>query len=138
MAAETADDMLGMDIGRYRITQLLGQGGMGRVYLAVQPAIGSRVAIKLLNEETARRADLVERFFDEARAVNMIRHEHIVGVIDLQQLPDGRPYIVMEYVEGPTLAKLVRKQHASIGGVVGVMREVLSALQAAHEAGIVH
>ena len=136
--AETDDPLLGTVLDRYRIARLLGEGGMGRVYLAVQPAIGSRVAIKILSEQCARSPELLERFFAEARAVNLIRHEHIIGVLDMAMLPDGRPYIVMEFVEGQTLAEIVHTSAAPFGGVVQAMGEVLSALAAAHAIGIVH
>ncbi|HEY1811203.1 MAG TPA: protein kinase [Kofleriaceae bacterium] len=136
---EAADDpLLGTEIDRYRIARTLGEGGMGKVYLAVQPAIGSRVAIKLLSDQCANTPELVERFFAEARAVNLIRHEHIVGVLDMARLPDGRPFIVMEFVEGQTLAEVVRASVAPLGGVLQVMGEVLAALGAAHAIGIVH
>ena len=135
---QTDDPLLGSVIDRYRLTRVLGEGGMGRVYLAVQPAIGSRVAIKVLSEDCARNPELLERFFAEGRAVNLIRHEHIVSVLDMAQLPDGRPFIVMEFVEGQTLAAIVRTSLAPFGGVVQVMGEMLSALAAAHAIGIVH
>src|SRR5262245_48245693 len=139
----TDDPLLGTEVGRYRLARLLGGGGMGRVYMAVQPMIGSRVAIKLLDETCARNPELLERFFAEARAVNLIRHENIVSVIDLAQLPDGRPYIVMEFIDGMTLGDLVRSSVPAsgplpLGGVIQVMSEVLSALHAAHAIGIVH
>ncbi len=132
------DPLLGTEIGRYRIARVIGQGGMGRVYLAVQPAIGSRVAVKVLSDHCARDPDLLERFFAEARTVNLIRHEHITNVIDLAQLPDGRPYIVMEFVEGQTLARATRGGRAPVGGVIQVVTETLSALAAAHAHQIVH
>ena len=132
----TEDPMIGSEVGRYRVARLLAEGGMGRVYLGVQPTIGSRVAIKILADSTSQ--DLLDRFFAEARAVNMIRHESIVSVIDMAKLDDGRPYIVMEYIEGATLASLVKGGGAPLGGVVQVMLEVLSALAAAHHIGIVH
>jgi predicted Ser/Thr protein kinase len=136
--AMTDDPLLGTDIGRYRLARLLGEGGMGRVYLAIQPAIGSRVAVKILSDQCARNPELLERFFAEARAVNLINHERIVSVIDLAQLPDGRPFIVMEYVEGHTLASIAAAGPVPLGGIVQVMSEVLSALAAAHAIGIVH
>ena len=136
--AAADDPLLGSEIDRYRIARTLGAGGMGKVYLAVQPAIGSRVAIKLLSDECAKTPELVERFFAEARAVNLIRHEHIVSVLDMSRLPDGRPFIVMEFVEGQTLAESVRTSVAPLGGVLQVMGEVLAALAAAHAIGIVH
>jgi hypothetical protein len=139
-AALTAsrDTLLGLTIGRWRLARLLGEGGMGRVYLAVQPAIGSRVAIKVLSEACARDRGLVDRFFAEARAVNLVRHEHIVSVLDLAWLDDGRPYIVMEYVAGATLGALVPRGPLPLGSLAAVVGEVLSALAAAHAIGIVH
>src|SRR5512142_361923 len=101
------DVLLGVTIGAYRVARLLGIGGMGRVYKGVHPTIGSRVAIKVLSREGSDRRDLVERFFAEAKAVNLIRHESIVNVLDLAMLPDGRPYIIMEYLDGSPLANLV-------------------------------
>ena len=136
--ARVTDPLIGTEIGRYRLARLLGEGGMGQVYLGVQPAIGSRVAIKILNTECTRSPELLERFFAEARSVNLINHENIVSVIDLAQLDDGRPYIVMEFIEGQTLRALVREGTAPLGGIVQAMTEVLSALGAAHARGIVH
>src|SRR5258706_6790026 len=92
------DALLGTTVGSYRVGRLIGRGGMGSVYLGVHPAIGSRVAIKVLTPESSASPGLVERFFSEARAVCVIRNENIVNVLDLKALPDGRPYIVMEYL----------------------------------------
>ena len=139
LAARGDDILIGQPVGAYRIAKLLGVGGMGRVYKGVQPTIGSRVAIKVLSRECADRPDLVERFFSEARAVNLIRHESIVNVLDLAQLPDGRPYIIMEYLDGSPLADLVAKLGPMpLGGMARLIAEVLDALSAAHAKGIVH
>src|SRR5207247_1879196 len=81
-AAVVADALIGTVVARYQITRKLGQGGTGGVYLGEQPAIGSRVAIKVLAAECARDPGLLDRFFSEARAVNLIKHENIVGVLD--------------------------------------------------------
>ena len=137
------DPILGATIGPYRVARLLGVGGMGRVYKGVHPTIGSRVAIKVLSRECSDRRDLVDRFFAEAKAVNLIRHESIVNVLDLAMLPDGRPYIVMEYLDGSPLASLVDAAGRGgpplpIGGVARLAAEVLDALGAAHGKGIVH
>jgi serine/threonine protein kinase len=137
--AGSEDPLLGASVGPYRIARLLGVGGMGRVYKGVQPQIGSRVAVKVLSRECTDRKDLVERFFSEARAVNLIRHESIVNVLDLAMLPDGRPYIVMEYLDGAPLSDLVtRIAPMPLGGVARLCVEVLDALGAAHAKGIVH
>ncbi|MBA2543465.1 MAG: serine/threonine protein kinase [Deltaproteobacteria bacterium] len=137
------DVLLGTTIGAYRVAMLLGIGGMGRVYKGVHPTIGSRVAIKVLSRECTDRRDLVDRFFAEARAVNLIRHESIVNVLDLATLPDGRPYIIMEYLDGAPLAAIVDHAQAHqlplpLGGLARLAVEVLDALSAAHAKGIVH
>ena len=137
------DLLLGTTIGVYRVARLLGIGGMGRVYKGVHPTIGSRVAIKVLSRECSDRRDLVERFFSEAKAVNLIRHESIVNVLDLAMLPDGRPYIIMEYLDGAPLSALVEaavnaRAPIPLGGLARLAAEVLDALGAAHGKGIVH
>ena len=133
------DALLGAQIGAYRVARLLGVGGMGRVYKGVHPQIGSRVAIKVLSRECSDRRDLVERFFAEAKAVNVIRHENIVNVLDLATLPDGRPYIVMEYLDGAPLASAIEAGvPLPIGGIARLASEVLDALGAAHAKGIIH
>ena len=134
-----ADDvLLGQTVGAYRVAKLMGVGGMGRVYKGVHPSIGSRVAIKVLSRECADKPDLVERFFSEARAVNLIRHESIVNVLDLAQLPDGRPYIIMEYLDGAPLASMVEVGPLPLGSMCRLLGEALEALAAAHAKGIVH
>jgi len=143
VAAIGEDVLLGATIGAYRVARLLGIGGMGRVYKGVHPTIGSRVAIKVLSRECTDRRDLVERFFSEAKAVNLIRHESIVNVLDLAVLPDGRPYIIMEYLDGAPLASIVdhsvqRRMPIPLGGLARLAVEVLDALGAAHAKGIVH
>src|SRR5712672_437390 len=134
LAPIAEDVLLGTMIGAYRVARLLGIGGMGRVYKGVQPTIGSRVAIKVLSRECSDRRDLVERFFAEAKAVNLI---------DLAMLADGRPYIIMEYLDGAPLATLIEVavQHGPalpLGGIARLTAEVLDALGAAHAKGIIH
>src|SRR5215207_781905 len=135
------DLLLGTTIGPYRVARLLGIGGMGRVYKGVHPTIGSRVAIKVLSRECTDRRELVDRFFAEAKAVNLIRHESIVNVLDLATLPDGRPYIIMEYLDGAPLAAIIDHAVAMrtplpLGGLARLAVEVLDALDAAHAKGI--
>jgi serine/threonine protein kinase len=133
------DDLLGRTVGSYRIARRIGAGGMGEVYRGVQPHIGSRVAIKVLSHECAKSAALVERFFAEARAVNLIRHENIVNVVDLSSLPDGRPYIVMEHLEGAPLSAILRRfGPMPLGTLARLVGDLLDALDAAHSKGVVH
>ena len=130
--------LLGQLVGRYRVARMIGKGGMGEVYLGVQPDIGSRVAIKVLPPGGAENRVLVDRFFAEARAVNLIRHEGIVNVLDLSTLPDGRPYIVMEFLEGAPLSSFIDHGALALGTLASLVIDVASALTAAHEHGIVH
>ncbi len=132
------DALVGASVGSYRLTRLIGRGGMGFVYLGVHPSIGSRVAIKVLGADWVGSQELVQRFFDEARAVNLIRHEHIVNILDLAHLPDGRPYIVMEYLDGTTLRAAMDSQRLPFGQSIAIIGEVLDALAAAHQRGVVH
>jgi serine/threonine-protein kinase len=111
---------------------------MGTVYLAEHPIIGSRVAIKFLHESMSSSADLVGRFYDEARAVNLIGHENIVGIFDLSLLPPNRYYIVMEYLEGSTLSSLVREGPVPVPVAVDILQQLCDALHCAHERGVVH
>jgi serine/threonine protein kinase len=135
----SGDPLLGQLVGSYRVACQIGAGGMGQVYRGVHPAIGSRVAIKVLVGDWSRESSLVERFFSEARAVNLIRHENIVNVLDLAWLPDGRPYIVMEYLDGhPLSAHIHQLGRLPLGSLVTLMVEVATALAAAHAKGVIH
>ncbi len=132
------DPLLGAQVGSFRILRLLGRGGMGTVYLAEHPVIGSRVAVKFLHEAMAADAQVVSRFYDEARAVNLIGHENIVGIYDLSVLAPGRFYYVMEYLEGETLAERVRGGPLDPAIALDVLLQLCDALQCAHERGVVH
>ncbi len=126
-------------VGSYRVERCIGQGGMGRVYEGLHPHIGSRVAIKVLTRDVAANPQVVRRFFEEARSVNVIRHENIVNVLDLATLPDGRPFILMELLDGESLAGRIATRGAlPAREVVRIATQVLDALGAAHEQGIVH
>ena len=94
--------------GRYRLEARVGAGGMSTVYRAFDATLERPVAVKLMNREVASDSDQLERFRREARAVAQLSHPHIVGVIDAGE-DDGRPYIVLEYVEGETLKDRIRR-----------------------------
>jgi len=132
------DPLLGSAVGSFRVVRLLGRGGMGTVYLAEHPVIGSRVAIKFLHESMATNPDLVARFYDEARAVNRIGHENIVGIFDLSMLPPNRYYIVMEYLDGEALSSLLRQGALSLDEGLAILGQLCDALHCAHERGVVH
>ena len=131
--------MINTTVGNYRVLSLLGEGGMGVVYLAQHPGIGRKAAIKVLHPELARNPDLVTRFFNEARAANAIHHPGIVEVFDFGTLPDGATYITMEFLDGESLsARIKRVGRFHIGDAVEIAYQTASALAAAHAAGIVH
>ncbi len=139
MEEPVADPLVGLRIGEYELRQRIGVGGMGLVYDGIQPLIGKRVAVKVLRPELAAADEQVARLLAEARAVNAIRHRGIVDIFGFGQVPDGRQYIIMEYLEGIALdAYLAEKGRMPVSEALEVLDEVLSALGAAHGAGVVH
>src|SRR4051794_27006730 len=101
--------MVGGILGSYRILAVLGEGGMGIVYVGEHAMLGNRVAIKLLRSELSRDAEMVNRFFNEARAAAMIRHPGIVQIFDFGVDPvTGSAYFVMELLDGETLSSRLR------------------------------
>src|SRR5438105_10508198 len=96
--------------GKYRITRLLGEGGMGSVYEGENTRIHRRVAIKVLHAAVAAKADVVQRFEREAQAAGRIGSEHIVEVLDLGTAADGERYMVMEFLEGESLGERIRRK----------------------------
>ena len=125
--------------GAYRITRLIGVGGMGAVYEAVQLRLNKRVAIKLMARDLAANQEALTRFHREAEITSRLGHPHLVNVIDFGQAESGEPYLVMEYLEGEDLDhRLRRVSRMPIEAVVHVVRQAASALNAAHEQGIVH
>ena len=129
----------GQSIGNYRILNKIGTGGMGAVYLAEHPLIGKRVALKVIHRELAGNRDVVSRFFQEARAVNKIGNEHIVEIHDFGVTPEGDHFIIMEYLEGKTLASILSRETAlDVMRSLHVGAQIASALASAHAAGIIH
>jgi serine/threonine-protein kinase len=133
------DPLSGQTIGPYRLVEQIDGDGRGEVYRAEHPRLGARVAVKVLSAELASRPAAVEQFFRDARAANVIRHEKIVDILDLGTLDDGRPFIVMEHLDGATLARVLEpRTPLPIGPIARLVVEVLEALAAAHARGIVH
>ncbi len=125
--------------GKYRLTRLLGSGGMGAVYEGENVRIHRRVAIKMLHSQVSSQAETVTRFEREAQAAGRIGSEHICEVLDLGVMPDGTRYMVMEYLEGETLgARIKRFGRLTPQQTVPLVAQVLDALEAAHAVGIIH
>jgi serine/threonine-protein kinase len=125
--------------GNYRIVDGLAAGGMGEVYVAVHLRIPRKLAIKTLHPEFAARHEWVARFCREACVLAQLRHPNIVQVLDFNVAPGGVPYIAMELIDGVDIrSELDRGRRFEIGEIVSIVRQVASALDAAHAAGVVH
>ena len=131
--------LVGALVGRFRLVAMIGRGGAGEVYRAEHETISTRVAIKVLHSHASTNPDHVERLFREATAANRIRHGGIAKVFDAGWLPCGRAYLMMEHLEGETLARrLARVGRLPLARLADIARQVASVLAATHAAGIVH
>ncbi len=130
--------MIGTTVGSYRIVSKLSIGGMGTVYRAEHTLIGKTAAVKVLHPELSANQEIVDRFFNEAKATTTIKHPGIVDVFDFGYMESGHAYLVMEFLEGMSLAKRCKAGKMSEGKAAMILRSVCSALSAAHERHIVH
>jgi len=129
--------MIGQTVSHYRVTAELGAGGMGVVYLAEDRRLGRRVAIKFLPDSAAANAQALDRFRREARAASALNHRHICTIHDIDE-HGGRPFIVMEALEGETLHARIARKPFDLDGLLDVAMQVAEGLEAAHAKGIVH
>ncbi|MFO0665165.1 MAG: serine/threonine-protein kinase [Polyangiaceae bacterium] len=134
------EDWIGRVIDdRYVLRGVIGRGGMGTVFQAEHVSLQRPVAIKVLNPTQALKKVAVQRFQNEARASGAIGHPNICGVYDLGTLPDGLPYLVMEFLHGESLqARIQRERQLPIPIVIGIMSDILAGLEAAHKKNILH
>lgn len=137
-AADTTELQPGTNVGGYVVDGKIGEGGMGVVYGARHPRIGKRVAIKVLAPAYTGDPSTVERFEQEARFVNEIRHPNIVDVFQFGELPDHRCYFVMEWLDGEALTARIDKGPLPASEMIEILDVVCDALDAAHEKGVVH
>src|SRR5262249_23179806 len=128
---------IGTQLGSHEITGLLGKGGMGEVYRARDLKLKREVAIKILPEEFARDADRVSRFHREAEVLASLNHPNIAGIHDLQE-SDGLRYLILELVEGVTLAIRIGHGPIPVDEALAIAKQICEALEAAHEKGIIH
>ncbi|MBK9007184.1 MAG: protein kinase [Anaerolineae bacterium] len=135
-------DWLGKTIGRVRIDKYLAHGGMAEVYLGTHLTLDRQVAVKVLHSYIEENSDLLARFHREARVVAGLRHPNIVQIYDFDAV-DGHPYIVMEYLKGPTLASYLRELHGrneriQPHQVARLLKALTASLDYAHEQGVIH
>ena len=131
--------MIGEYIGNYRLTRLIGEGGMGMVYQAVHDGVGGLAAIKILRPEVAQKKDATTRLFNEARAANSIPHPGIVRIFDCGYTSQGVAYLAMEYLAGESLrARIDRERSLTSSDALHIARQIASVLQAAHSRQVVH
>lgn len=131
--------MIGSTISQYKVLRLLGSGGMGEVYEAVDEQLGRKVAIKILLPKFAEDPEIVARFFNEARSVNLIGHPGLVQVFEFGKMPSGGAFLVMEYIAGITLRDRL-KEGKRLGEMDALQTalQLASALAATHAKDIVH
>jgi len=128
----------GQRVKHYEIVNLIGEGGMGEVYLAMDTILGRRVVLKVLPAFVSNNPDRLRRFTQEARAASRLSHPNVCVVHEIGETGDGRPFIAMEYIEGVTLRQRLKSQVLKLGDVLDIAIQVADGLVAAHEAGIVH
>ncbi|MDQ3333910.1 MAG: serine/threonine protein kinase [Myxococcota bacterium] len=131
--------MIGETVGNFKIVSKLSIGGMGTVYKAEHTLIGKDAAVKVLHPELSNDRDILNRFFNEAKATTTIKHPGIVEIFDYGLMASGSAYLTMEFLEGVSLARAIKKRGPmSEGAAAMLLRAVCSALGAAHAKGIIH
>jgi TolB-like protein/Tfp pilus assembly protein PilF/predicted Ser/Thr protein kinase len=129
--------MIGTSFGRYQVIESLGRGGMGEVHLAEDPALGRKVAIKVLPAEFRDDLDRRQRLLHEARAASALNHPNIVVIYDIGEA-DASLFVAMEVVDGETLREWSQSKKRAPRDVMTIARQATAALAVAHEAGLVH
>jgi serine/threonine protein kinase len=123
--------------GKYALSQVIGEGGMGVVYLAKHLLIGRNLAVKILFPDIATHPEIVERFYNEARTAASIGHDHIIEITDMGTF-EKSPFIVMEFLEGQSLTQYMKDRVLAVEDAVGILVQVLDALNAVHSKGVIH
>ena len=131
------ESLAGKMVGRYKLLELLGRGGMGEVYLAHDPRLDRRVALKLLPPEIEGDEERIRRFEHEARVASSISHPNVAHIYEIGA-EQGRLYITMEYIRGRTLRQTLKQGLMDVGQALDVAAQIAAALAAAHEVGVIH
>lgn len=141
--SEEEDEIPSLAVGtviadKYRVERLIGRGGMGSVWSAVHVTLGQRVAVKLIAKRYASSREARQRFDLEAKAVAQLRSRYVVQVYDHGEMPDGTPYIVMEFLEGESLDARVSRGPLTVSAASLVLEQIARALGRAHALGMIH
>jgi serine/threonine protein kinase len=129
--------LLGTTINQYKILSLLGEGGMGAVFLAQDTKLERKVAIKFLANKLSKDSNRLNRFFQEAKAASALNHPNIITVYEIGDV-ENKPFIVSEFIDGKTLADFLFLEEIKLSRVLEIATQIASALATAHEAGIIH
>src|SRR5271170_7719679 len=122
--ASQEDPLIGLTLGNFRITSVLGQGAMGAVYAAQHVSLPSRAAVKVLLAEFSKDQAAVDRFLREAHTASSINDPHIVRIFDAGRLPDGRPYLLMDLLEGRTLDEAIAEGPIELARGLEILRQI--------------
>ena len=130
---------VGQVIGTYGIVRKVGSGGMGEIYEVSHSRLAGRYAMKVLRSEAAAASEALTRFQREAKVTSALQHPNIVQVIDFSTTEDGQPYLVMEFLDGPELAQVMKSSKPlPLPRIVSYVKQIASGLLAAHEHDVVH
>ncbi len=134
---KSSDELVGNQIGHYKIIKLLGKGGMGVVYLAEDSKLERKVALKFLPPEFIENKNRLDRFIREAKSASSLNHPNIIVIHEINEF-EGKPFIASEYIEGKTLNEFAKSNSLSLNAALEIAIQIASALEEAHAAGIVH
>lgn len=138
LGVQFKDPLIGMQFANFAITELIGRGAMGSVYKARQMLLDRDVAIKVLHRHLCSDQNAIKRFNQEAKSASKLEHPSIVDVHDFGILPDGSPYLVLDYVDGCKLADIIKEKPLTPQRALTLCSKICEALAVAHETGIVH
>ncbi|MEW6430493.1 MAG: protein kinase [Myxococcota bacterium] len=139
VVVEDSDPLIGLNLGGFVVKKLLASGGMGLVYEALHEQIGRRAAVKVLKPEVAADQDWTRRFLTEAQALASLKNKNLIEVLNFGKTPDGREFLMMEFLEGEALDHYIARMGALAPAVaLGIAEQILNALSEAHKKGVVH
>lgn len=139
VVVEDVDPLIGLNLGGFVVKKLLAAGGMGLVYEALHEQIGRRAAVKVLKPEVAADQEWTRRFLTEAQALASLKNKNLIEVLNFGKTPDGREFLMMEFLEGEALDHYIQRMGALAPAVaLGIAEQILNALSEAHKKGVVH